>query len=180
MMPCLYKGPDRVGYEQLRPAFDREDRVRLPWRRWESAGVHVEIVPQSGAWSTIPALQSLRPKNLGDDARQRGLPDCQRKALVAESDSATKIDRIECKGRQLAGRDCQRSRGRAVPQTTRDLVASVDRIAKKKAAAAQKAPVMQNMLRVAQQFAADIRVAEIAARLVAFVPRGPAASRSLS
>ena len=49
----VYAGPDRVGFEQLRPALDRPDRVRSrPWA--EDRAIFIEKAA-SCPWSTCPA-----------------------------------------------------------------------------------------------------------------------------
>jgi hypothetical protein len=74
-------GPAQVGYEKLRPAFDRDDRIRLrPYA--EGASVYIEKFSQDNVWSGIPPVQR-RVKTFQHNARCAGLGDSAIETLLA-------------------------------------------------------------------------------------------------
>lgn len=66
-------GPEQVGHEKLRPAFDRNDCIRQrPYA--EGASVYIEKCSLDNVWSGIPPVQR-RVKTFQHNARRAGLGD---------------------------------------------------------------------------------------------------------
>lgn len=81
-------GPARVGIEKLRPAFDREDRVR-PRPLGEGAALYLEKRSKDNVWETIPKVPPMRIKSLENNAQRAGLEAAAIHTLLAACPSSS-------------------------------------------------------------------------------------------
>jgi len=182
-------GPEQVGYEKLRPALDRPDRVRLR-PIGEGGAIYVEKGARDGPWTAIPAVPPFTPKSFDANAAQAGLDGAKIEALLAtapmqvtkvkkghtgEFDALPTEERIRFIHASVGRRERESARSSVrsctpptpTPMSRRALLAAVSMAVEHKKSAAHKAEanarVLPNaILDIGKQFEEDVQRARTA------------------